>query len=70
MNVIGQVQKPDDVSVSVTLALTLEEWKKVASDLATGQAYVSEDLNRELRALIQKFEQTFYVNDADREAVK
>lgn len=69
MHVLAKVSQPDDIEVSMTITLSLGQWKRLREDLEKGSSYVGTDLSREIRIVVMNAEQTFYATEGQRQAL-
>lgn len=57
MQTVLKLVNPDEMLASLTITMTLADWKQFREQLSS--SWPSSDLNREIREVIRKAEQTF-----------
>jgi hypothetical protein len=54
-----QLTNPDTALATLTVTMTITDWKKVRDDLANGQAYASSHLHSLIRKVVTQAEARF-----------
>lgn len=64
MNVSAKLQDTSDTKLTMSITMTLTEWKRLHTKLMGGDLnYVADDLARQIRTVLGRVEQTFDAHD-------
>ena len=65
MKLISQIEKPDDVEVTISATMTLAEWKKLKTVISDMHHYVPSAFHRAIRDAINQTEQRIFQQQSE-----
>ena len=65
MKLISQIEKPDDVEVTISVTMTLAEWKKLKTVISDVHHYVPNAFHQAIRGAISQTEQKIFQQEPE-----